>query len=130
MGRHKFLEELKTYEEYGRDITDDRYPQWAAERETYGFDSTETWSLDTTFYAWLYEHLKMYKEKASEIINLEYHMFEYDGKTYTQLELIEQICEIIEYYFSDAYDDWNEVDVEYVAHIGKMWALVLSAMWW
>ena len=109
---------------------DRRQSQWAAERQTYGFDERETWNLYETFYAWLYEHLKMYKERAGKVVDLEYHTFEYEGKTYTQLELIDQICEIIEYYFSPDFDDWDEHDYEYVSNIEKMWAVVMPAMWW
>ncbi len=127
---HKFLENLKTYTPLNIDASDERQSRWAKEREIYGFDETETWSLDSTFYAWLYEHIKMYIEKGGEIVNLEYHKFEYKGITYTQLELLEQICKRVEYYYSDEYDDWDDSDVEYINEIGEMWALVLPAMWW
>ena len=127
---HKFLENLKTYTPLNIDASDERQSRWAKEREIYGFDETETWSLDSTFYAWLYEHIKMYIEKGGEIVNLEYHKFEYKGITYTQLELLEQICKRVEYYYSDEYNDWDRADVEYINEIGEMWALVLPAMWW
>ena len=127
---HKFLENLKTYTPLNIDASDERQSRWAKEREIYGFDETETWSLDSTFYAWLYEHIKMYIKKGGEIVNLEYHKFEYKGITYTQLELLEQICKRVEYYYSDEYNDWDDSDVEYINEIGEMWALVLPAMWW
>lgn len=86
--------------------------------------------MDGCFYAWLYEHIQMYLDKASKIVDLDYHKFEYNEETYTQRELLEQICEIIEYYFSDSFDDWNEEDYEYVHNVERMWAIVMPAMWW
>ena len=44
--------------------------------------------------------------------------------------MIDQICEIIEYYFSPGFDDWDENDWKYVSNIEKMWAVVMPAMWW
>lgn len=114
----------KETEQDGRNII------WKYQRAIYGFDDRETWGLDTCFYAWLYEHIKMYLDRASKVVNLDYHKFEYNEETYTQKELLEQICEIIEYYFSDSFDDWNEEDLEYVHNIEKMWVVVMPAMWW
>ena len=39
-----------------------RNQKWEKEREQYGFDERETWNLDFTFFCWLYERLKRYKE--------------------------------------------------------------------
>lgn len=133
--RHAYLEKLGCEHIYEADIDandpdEGRKTLWAAQRQKYGFDDRETWNLNTCFYAWLYERLQMYLDRASTVINLEYHTFEYDGKTYTQKEMIEQICEIIEYYFSDKYNDWDKNDEEYVSNIEKMWAVVMPAMWW
>lgn len=130
MNRHKFLEELDNYKPLNTDVTDGRYSEWVEQRKIYGFDETDTWSLDTAFYAWLYEHLRMYVEKASEIVNLEYHKFEYRGAELTQLQIINMILDRIRYYFSDEYDDWSEVDAPYIQEIGKLWAMILPAMWW
>ncbi len=109
---------------------DRRQSQWAAERQEYGFDERETWNLCDTFYAWLYEHLRMYVDRCDDIVNLNFHTFEYQGTTFTQLEMINKICEIIEYYFSPGFDDWDEHDCAYVSNIEKMWAVVMPAMWW
>lgn len=129
--RHKYLEEIKAEDAYTWDTKGDpREERWKKQRNIYGFDDRETWNLNSTFYAWLYEHLRMYEDIGGEVINLDFYKFEYDGKIYTQKEMIDQICEIIEYYFSNKFDDWNEDDCEYVSNIGKMWAIILPAMWW
>lgn len=127
---HKYLEELEN-EHSMNDYTDDeRAGQWAAEREIYGFDSRETWSLDWYFYRWLYEHLRMYQDSASEIVDLHYHKFNFKGHIFYQNELIEMMLERIRFACSEEYDEWNENDAAYVREIGEIWAIVLPAMWW
>ena len=101
------------------------------EREIYGFDSRETWSLDYVFYMWLYERLKMYIEYAGEIVNLNFHKFVYKEKEYTQFELINMMIERLESYFKkeDLFVS-SEEEYEPIKEIGEIWALVLPAMWW
>lgn len=109
---------------------DERAEEWEFERQIYGFDSTETWDLNSTFYAWLYEHLRMYVDKASEIVNLKFHQFTWHDVSYTQLEIIEMILERIQFYFSEEYDDFSEYDRIYINEISELWAIILPAMWW
>ena len=101
------------------------------EREIYGFDSRETWSLDHVFYMWLYERLKMYIEYAGEIVDLNYHKFDFKEKEYTQLELINMMIERLESYFKkeDLFVS-SEEEYEPIKEIGEIWTLVLPAMWW
>lgn len=79
---HRFLNEIGIKDDHicAPSTTDDdngseRMELFIKEREEYGFDQRETWSLDFTAALWLYEHLKMYKEKAGEIVNLSFHRF-------------------------------------------------------
>lgn len=133
---HLYLKKINADQTYTADMDeketeqDERHTIWKYQRVIYGFDERETWCLSACFYAWLYEHIKMYLDKADKVINLEFHKFKYNDETYTQKELLEEICEMIEYYFSDSYNDWNEEDCEYVSNIEKMWAVVMPAMWW
>lgn len=101
------------------------------EREIYGFDSRETWSLDYVFYMWLYERLKMFVEIGGQVVDLNYHKFDFKGKEYTQLELINMMIERLEYYFKkgDLFVS-SEEEYEPIKEIGEIWALVLPAMWW
>ena len=129
---HKYLEELEQYypvDTWGGE-DDDRRFAWAGEREVYGFDSRETWDLDHVFYLWLYEHLRMYQEKASEIVDLHYHKFTFKGEEFYQDELIDKMLERLRFYFSKKYDDWDVDDTEYVREVAELWAIVLPAMWW
>ena len=101
------------------------------EREIYGFDSRETWSLDYVFYMWLYERLKMFVEIGGQVVDLNYHKFDFKGKEYTQLELINMMIERLESYFKkeDLFVS-SEEEYEPIKEIGEIWALVLPAMWW
>ena len=47
--------------------TDEREPEWKAQRLTRGFDDTEMWSLDCTIAEFIAPRLKVFKEQAAEI---------------------------------------------------------------
>lgn len=92
-------------------------------------DESEVWNLDDTFYSWLYERLKLYIKVASGIVDLNYHKFEYEGKSYTQLQMINLMVERLEFYFSPEFDGWKREHTDYVLEAAKIWAIVLPAMW-
>lgn len=56
----------------------------------------ECWNMDLALVKWLNEHLKFFKEQVNEIVNLEYHTYIYNGKEYTQLEIINRLIELTE----------------------------------
>lgn len=129
MGR-KYLNDIGVKDTI-MDLTDDpRKNIWEKEIKKYGFAAYETWAMDCFFYAWLYERLKMFLEV--NCIDLNYHKFEYEGKEYTQLELINKMIYGCEVYFKNNYDDLSspEEDIKAVNDIAKIWAIVLPAMWW
>ena len=131
MGR-KYLDDIgEDYSWVWEPEGSERDELFEKEREIYGFDSRETWSLDYVFYMWLYERLKMYIEYAGEIVNLNFHKFVYKEKEYTQLELINMMIERLESYFKkeDLFVS-SEEEYESIKEIGEIWALVLPAMWW
>lgn len=145
MGR-KYLDDIgEDYSWVWKPEGSERDETFEKEREIYGFDNRETWSLDTVFYMWLYERLKMFVEIGGQVVDLNFHKFNFKGKEYTQLELINMMIERLEYYFNkDARD--SKIDeyrkqgmgifeadnkaYEPVKEIGEIWALVLPAMWW
>lgn len=90
---------------------------------------SEVWNLDDTFYSWLYERLKLYIKVASGIVDLNYHKFEYEGKSYTQLQMIDLMVERLEFYFSPEFDGLKRKHMDYVLEAAKIWAIVLPAMW-
>ena len=127
---HKYLNELGVKDDgicvpgtTDNDGGSERMNIFEKEREEYGFDSRETWGLEYTAALWLYEHLKMYKEKAGEIVNLNFHRFNIsevkvdpkiwetekisdiqdhvsigEEKEITQEEAIDLCCEYLEHY--------------------------------
>ena len=127
--KRKYLDDIKVNGRWDQ-ITDKREKRWKKQRKKYGFDERETWGLDEAFYEWLYERLKMYKEIGGRVVNLDYHRFEYEGKEYTQAELIDEMLKRLEVSFSEEYSDWKEDQYKYVHEIEKIWAVVLPAMWW
>lgn len=135
LSRHKYFDEIEgdKCEHPARwcSPNDPRSSQWYEERRKYGFDSRETWSLNTVFYIWLYEHLMMYKEKASEIVDLTWHKFEYKGETLTQIECIDRMIEGCKVYIQNPYDfEVDKEKLEKVTEVAEIWAMVLPAMWW
>lgn len=125
--QRKYLDDLGITERPDTWSPDDnRQNQWKKQRKIYGFDERETWSLDTTFYLWLYERLKMYLEYST--VDLDFHKFEYKGKTYTQKQMIDMMIERLEEYFTDETDEKSFE--KYPNEICEIWALVLPAMCW
>ena len=62
---HKYLYDIlpKGKTPYDFEFDDEiRNQKWESERQEFGFDERETWNLDFTFFCWLYERLKKYKE--------------------------------------------------------------------
>ena len=127
---HKYLKQFNLIKNFPNSLLkfDKRRLKWLVQRIKYGIDERATWDLDNTFYAWLYEHLCAYKQYAP--IDLDYHTCEYEGVTYTQGEIIDCILDTIEYYFSDAYDSFDNDDVAFVSNISRMWSAILPYMWW
>lgn len=131
MGR-KYLDDIgEDYSWVWKPEGSERDELFEKEREIYGFDSRETWSLDHVFYMWLYERLKMFVEIGGQVVDLNYHKFDFKGKEYTQLELINMMIERLESYFKkeDLFVS-SEEEYEPIKEIGEIWALVLPAMWW
>ena len=108
---------------------DPRQEKWARERDIYGFDERETWSLDHTFACWLYERLRMYKE--IDAVDLDYHTFEVDDEILTQNKVIERILSLLEEYFKMA-DNASKYDeaCDNVAEAARLWAIIINACWW
>lgn len=145
MGR-KYLDDIgEDYSWVWKPEGSERDETFEKEREIYGFDSRETWNLDCVFYMWLYERLKMFVEIGGQVVDLNYNKFDFKGKEYTQLELINMMIEKLEYYFNEDARD-SKIDeyrkqgmsiveadnkaYEPIKEIGEIWALVVPAMWW
>ena len=127
---HQYLDEVMRNKPYFLEPSKE-WKFWKQRRQ-YGFDQRETYALNDTFYCWLYERLRMYVDKASKIIDLEYHRFTWKGKEYTQLDLIRELLTHLEFYFKSTEDCilLNLEEEKIVREIGEIWAILLPAMWW
>lgn len=121
MAHRKYLEDagIEVFPENEIDPKDNRAERWREQQDKYGFDDRSTWSLDTTMLQLLYERTKMFLEV--NIIDTEYHHFEYNGEDYTQEQLIQMMLKNIE-------DHSKNEEVELVAW--DIWAIIHRAMWW
>ena len=101
------------------------------QKHIYGVDPRETYDLGMTWRMWMYEHLKMFRREAKDVVDLEFHKFEFNGKMYTLLELIDMMIERLEFalthedeYFIDMHD------TKYVREAEQIWSIVAPVMWW
>ena len=91
----------------------------------------ETYSLDYSFVKWLNTHLKVYLEYALKYIDLEFHKFNYKGKEYTQLQMINKLIEITDYLVDeDTYFNWEEKTFEYIKEMLDIYALIFNSLSW
>lgn len=126
---HKYLDDIGITNTPWNWRKEDSF-KWRHERQVYGFDSRECWSLDHTFYLWLYEHLMKYLEDAEKVVDLTWTKAEYNGKTYTQRELIDKMLKRLNAYFNDDINEYDKDDYKWLHEIEAIWAVILPAMWW
>ena len=133
--RNKYLDDLGLdKKKYGKNFIDeskdDRREKWKEQREEYGFDERELWNLDMTFVQWLYSHLMMYKEKASQIIDLSYHKVEWENKEITLEDAIDKIINIAkEVLIAENYDE-REVKYNTFCKYMELYAKILPCLWY
>lgn len=99
------------------------------QRRKYSFDERDTWAMDSAFFCWLYERLKMYLKCSSEIIDLEFDKFEYNGVEYTQLQLITILLEKLEEAFWEE-DIGCNISIDLEREICEIWKILCPSMWW
>lgn len=138
----KVLDENDSY-----NYNSDRAKRIIAEKKKYGFDYSDTWSLDRTMLEMLYERLKMYLSEADKIVDLSYHKYVFEDKELNQKELIELMIQkaekVLKSENSDVDDfdfvlnyDFDEEDrrerelVKEENDIWAIWSLVHREMWW
>ncbi len=133
--KNKYLDDLGIpITQYGTnyiDNTDPHWEDWQKEKEKYGFDPRECWSLGDIFVEWIYSHFMKYKDDAGQIIDLSYYEFQYyktpnDVIPVTQEEAIDIICQACKDYLLD-----DSLEKEYLSEgIIKLIGDIMPAMWW
>lgn len=87
---HKYLDDIlpKGKTPYDFEFDDEiRNQKWKKEKEQFGFDERETWDLCFTFFCWLYERLRKYKEISP--VDLSCKIIEINNKKKTLEEWID-----------------------------------------
>jgi len=104
------------------------------QRRTRGWSDDVTWDLNNHFIEDMNVKLKKYRELAGEKVDLEFHTFEYKGKTYTQLELINKLIDLTDELIDLDINTWDgedagqvQKDIDEVFNIMK---LVVYSLWW
>ena len=134
MDNHKYLDDLGIPKNNQGvnfvDGSDSRYADFMKERKIYSFDSRETWNLCDIFVEWLYEHLLMYKERAGEIIDLEYYKYKVDNEELTQLQIIDRILAILKVELLKEAEDYGSTDWNKVNKALSLFSIIVAQMSW
>ena len=93
--KHKYLKEIgvtpieENFILHKFSIKDNlRYWKYFKKYKKTGVFPQQTWDMPIALLQWFYEVTSEYVEEASKIVDLNFHKLEYNGKEYTQLELI------------------------------------------
>ena len=136
--KHKYLREL---------FPDGNLPFPYGEDDCADFDERDTFNLDGTLIAWLYERLRYFQDEASQIIDFEQPLAMWgekvliDGEETTQLKCIDRMVEdcktILLYGEGIGFDNYKEEE-EYFKSVVEpakndlfmVLSKVYWAMWW
>lgn len=104
------------------------------QRRTRGWSDDETWNLDYEFIHWINSRFKKYKEQASNVVNLNYHKFQYQNKSYTQLQLIDKVINITDEmltndYWSLLYSNPDKIEKN-KNEVFDIFKIIYEVMWW
>ena len=104
------------------------------QRRTRGWSDDETWNLDCEFFRWVNSRIKQYRKDASDIVDLEFYKFNYKGKEYTQLELINKVIKLTnrlidEDYFMSKLEEAEEI-TKMKDEVFDIFKLIFFSMWW
>lgn len=107
--KYNIFSKNKDHEYYFKEFSFIPYP-YCEKDFNYELNTKETFSLDMTILAYLYEHLVMYKEAANEIVNLNYHKFTINDEILTEEQCINRMLNAIRVILS--VNDSNYISVE------------------
>lgn len=136
--KHKYLREL---------FPDGNLPFPYGEADCADFDARDTFSMDGTLIAWLYERLRYFQDVASLNVDFEQPLYMYgekvliDGQEVTQRQCIDRMVEdcktILLFDHGVEFDDWKE-EIKYATEVVEpakndlfmVLSKVYWAMWW
>lgn len=128
--KHKYLHEL---------FPDGNLPFPYNEEDYHDFDNRDTFNMDVTIIAWMYQCLRFFQDEASKIVDFDFHKIEIDGIELTQRQCIDRMvedCKII-CYDDGAFEDYNDEN-EYIINVVEpaindlfvVFSKVYWHMWW
>ena len=120
--KHKYIREL---------FPDGNLPFPYGEEDYPDFDERDTFNMDYTIIARLYEGLRYFQD-GNTCVNLNYHKFNIDGEELTQIQCIDRMikdCEII--LKGDSLNDEEFKDLDAAKDdLFKVLSKVYWTMWW
>ena len=126
---HKYLDDIlpkgkSPYDFYYNDEV--RSQKWESERQEFSFDEREMWLLDFTFFCWLYERLKKYKEVSPADLSCKIVKVNNEEKTLEEwLDIMINNAEAL--ILLDMYSEENIKLAEFTIEIFKQ---TIFYLWW
>ena len=136
---HKYLKELglsdKPYWQFDQSLADIKKD---TNYQKTGIHYSEIWNFDEYSLAWLYEHLRYYKDYTVTSLYPSYNkktgkkenpnMIKYNNKDYYMGSLIDILLDKIRYYFKHDFNDYFKYKTGYLkGHEGEpKWGLLLT----
>ena len=127
----KYLDDINyDHEEVYHNATEKRLTEFKVERAIYGFDSSDTWNLDMTMTAMLYERLMMLRERS--IVDYSARKETINNETKTVEEWLDKMIELCEQSLIPMTDDeWDEKKIsQNILQLWEIWSKVVLSMWW
>ena len=94
MNSRKFLDDIGYIDDLQELDNDPRYARLREQKRVYGFDDRDTWNLNTTMVALLYERLKMYDEVNN--VDTSFHTVKHGNATLTMQQVLDLMLELAE----------------------------------
>lgn len=119
--KHEYLHELFPDEDIIFPYSEKDYPD---------FDKRDTFCMDYTLIAWLYERLRYFQDEASKVIDFSYRKFDIDDKELNQMQCINRMVEDCKAILTlDEFKEFDKIDAA-KDDLFKVLSKVYWAMWW
>lgn len=138
MIKHKYLDEIgvkpmqQCFLEKKFSIKEKlRYRKYFKKYKKTGVFPSVTWDMESSLLQWFYETTREYVEESSNIVDLNYHEVVYEGKDYTQLELINLFLDRVKYILTHNDELYlTPRKQELIQEVYNIWSVLSPTMWW
>ena len=112
-----------------------RYRKYLKKYKKIGVFPQQTWDMPIALLQWFYEVTSEYVEEASKIVDLNFHKLEYNGKEYTQLELIHLFLNKVKYILVNGDElfltqEASNNEDTLIQEVYDIWSVLSPHMWW